>query len=221
MKIHFAVIFSMFNVLAAVALPTRAETEVSFFGGIQESPHSSIRGTYSDGTSFRHSAGWEGKSLQPPPYYGVRVTRWLDQRYGIALNFSHTKNYADRATRDSSGFTLLEFTDGLNPLTLNFMFRGAEGSFRPYGGVGLGIAIPHVELYNPAKMTARVFEYQYGGPVFSLLGGVRKPINQTWSWFAEYHLHYVMLDVEMGTGGTFKSNIINNAFSLGLNYSFK
>lgn len=221
MRIYRTVMALMFSLLSIFTIPALAETEFSFFGGIQESPHSSIRGTYSDGTSFRHTAGWEGKSFQLPPYYGLRITRWIDQRYGVALNFTHTKNYADKSTRDASGFTLLEFTDGLNPLTINFMFRGPEGTFRPYGGVGLGIAVPHVELYNPSKMTSRVYEYQYGGPVVSLLGGVRKPINQTWSWFAEYSFHYVMLDVEMGSNGTFKSNIINNAFNLGLNYSFK
>jgi lipid A oxidase len=54
----------------AATVPAAAEMGVSVYGGFQTAPHSDIE--VSDGPDFR--AGWEGKSFQMPPYYGVRGT---------------------------------------------------------------------------------------------------------------------------------------------------
>ena len=204
----------------SLSSPAISEQQFSFYGGVQSSPHSKVKGTEPNGVDFDFTAGWEGKSLSMPPYYGFRYTNWYDDSNGWSINFSHSKAYSDRKTRDSNNFNVLEFTDGLNPLTINWMHRYAPISgFRPYVGVGVGVAFPHVELKSPS-MTEKTFEFQYGGPVVDFMGGATYSFNQKWSAFAEYAFHYVKLDVDMGDGGKFRTNLITNALNIGLNYSY-
>ena len=70
---------------------------VSVYGGFQTAPHSDIE--VSDGPDFR--AGWEGKSFEMPPYYGVRGTWWMTNlgkpNLGLSVDFTHAKVYADFA----------------------------------------------------------------------------------------------------------------------------
>lgn len=205
------------SLMAAVST-AHAEAEFTFYGGIQEAPHSSASVS---GGSVNQSLGikWQGKSFESPPYYGLRYTRWIDQNWGWALNFTHAKVYASDATRTREGFSILEMTDGLNPLTLNAMYRASKpwGSFQPYGGVGVGISLPHVELQKEG-VAAKTFEYQYGGPVLGVIAGLKYPLNDKWSLIAEYHFHYYALDVKMKPDNRFKSDIITNAFNFGAAY---
>jgi lipid A oxidase len=99
------------------------EFEFSGYGGWQSAPHSDV--TVSDGTDFR--AGWEGKSFSSPAYWGVRGTYWFEEgqlnNLGISLDYTHDKVYADDQTLARSGWSHFEFTDGLNLLTLNALYR--------------------------------------------------------------------------------------------------
>lgn len=200
--------------------PAHAEIELAIYGGIQASPHGNAKGTEPNGTAFSFSTAWEGKSFDMPPYYGLRFTNWLSDTRGYSVNFAHAKAYADSATRSSSGFSTLEFTDGLNPITLNATFRNQSSpEFQLYGGVGVGFAVPHVELKSPS-MTTATMEFQYGGPVVGFYGGFKRQISGPWSWFGEYAFHYVRLDVDMGSGGNFKTNIVTNAINVGISYSY-
>lgn len=205
---------------AVTSFPASAEQVISFYGGVQGATDSTVKGREPNGTPFNFDASWQGKSSSMPPYYGIRYTNWFDDNNAWSINFTHSKIYSDNDTRASSGFSVLEFTDGLNPLTVNWMHRfESRSGFRPYIGLGAGIAIPHVEIQSPS-MTTKTFEYQYGGPVLDLMGGVGYSINNQWSIFAEYSFHYVRLDVDMDGGGNLRSNIKTNALNIGLNYSF-
>ena len=68
--------------------------QLSVYGGLQGSLDSNV--SVSDGTNF--STGWDGKSFEMPPYYGLRATWWLDdlglESTGIAIDFSHAKIYS-------------------------------------------------------------------------------------------------------------------------------
>lgn len=191
-----------------------AESEFQVFSGIQASPHSTVH--TAQGDSFYTS--WEGKSMTFPMYFGWRYTNWVDQEWGYALNFAHAKAYADPTTRASKGFTVLEFTDGANPLTVMAMrrFESANG-YRPYVGFGAGISIPHVE--EQRNVGVKTFGYQYGGPVLVGTGGVSYELNNKWSLNTELQVHYLKLDTKV-SGGRLKTNLITNAINIGAAYRF-
>jgi lipid A oxidase len=192
------------------------EREFSFYVGIQESPHSTI--THGE-TSF--GAGWKGKSLNAPIYYGFRYTHWKDDNTGWSINFAHAKAYADDKTKaKNGGYRTLEFTDGSNPLTLNYLWKlDSRYSFQPHVGVGAGISIPHVEIIKSDGSKDKEWGFQYGGPVLRFSVGVSRPIDERWNWFAGYDFHYLMLDVKH-KDGRFTTDLIHNAFNLGVGYRF-
>ena len=204
--------------LAATAATANAEAEIGFFGGIQGAPHSDATVT-GGGFDERLRLQWEGRSLRMPPYYGVRYTRWTGTHWGWSLNFTHSKVYASDAALARAGYTVLEMTDGLNPLTLNLMYRSRTSwrGWEPYAGAGLGISVPHVELQRGPTDT-KTYEYQYAGPVLGLIAGVRYPLGDKWSLMTEYHFHHHWIDASMKPDSRFRSNIMTNAFNIGATY---
>lgn len=200
-------------------LPAQAEMGVSVYGGFQTAPHSDIE--VSDAPDFR--AGWEGKSFEMPPYYGVRGTWWMDNlgqpNVGLSLDFSHAKIYADIKTLDASGWSAFEFSDGINLLTLNALYRmPIEGTkFVPYVGAGAGINIPHVEV---TRGSGRTFEYQLGGATVQAQAGVAYDFTKNWSAFVEYKGNYSWVDVDIDSGASLKTNILTNAVNVGVSYRF-
>lgn len=193
--------------------------EISGYGGYQTSPHSDV--TVSDGPDFR--AGWDTKPFASPPYWGVRGTYWFDEgrlaNWGISLDYTHAKVYADDKTLDRSGWDHFEFTDGLNLLTVNALYKfDIEGSkWAPYLGAGVGINVPHVEV---TRGSGRTFDYQLGGAAIQAQAGVRYQFTDNWSAFAEYKGNYSWVDVDIDNGGTLKTEILTNAVNFGVNYRF-
>lgn len=208
-------------ILVAFAISFMANTsvaqqnEVTFFSGVQESPHSTVRHR---GNSF--TAGWEGRSLRAPFYYGFRYTRWKDNS-GWSVNFAHGKAYADSKTKRDNGYSTLEFTDGSNPLTLNYLWRfDPMFNFTPHIGVGAGVAIPHVEIMttNEARKD-KDWGFQLTGPVARFSAGITYPFNENWGMLLEYDFHYIHMNVKHGEG-RLRTNMIHNALNVGINYSF-
>lgn len=196
-----------------------AEVELSFYGGAQNSPHSvvSVAGdTVIPDDEFR--MGWVGKSFSAPPYYGIRATVWKTPSFGYGLDFAHNKIYPQEGDLPA-GYETLEFTDGLNTLTINVYRRweNALGSISPYVGGGLGVAIPHVEVIYGGSET---FGYQVTGPAATWIAGASLPINDRWSVFGEYKGTFSMNTAELETGGTLKNDVVTNAVNLGLSFSF-
>lgn len=200
-------------------LPAAAEMGVSVYGGFQTAPHSDIE--VSDGPDFR--AGWEGKSFEMPPYYGVRGTWWMTNlgkpNLGLSVDFTHAKVYADSETLASSGWSHFEFSDGINLLTLNALYRmPIEGTkFVPYVGAGAGINVPHVEV---TRGSGRTFDYQLGGATVQAQAGVAYDFNESWSAFVEYKGNYSWVDVDIDSGASLKTNILTNAVNVGVSYRF-
>ncbi|WP_117190860.1 outer membrane protein [Rhizobium terrae] len=194
--------------------------EISAYGGYQFSPHSKV--TISDQADF--TAGWETKPFAMPPYWGVRGTYWFDggalSNWGISLDYTHAKVYADNETfAKSGGWSVFEFTDGLNLLTVNALYKfPIEGTkWTPYVGAGIGINIPHVEVTRPS---GRTFDYQFGGATVQAQVGIRYQFTENWSAFAEYKGNYSWVDVDIDSGASLKTNILTNAINLGVNYKF-
>ncbi len=198
-----------------------AEPVLSIYGGMQSAPHSKVSVT--DGTSF--TAGWEGKSFSPPPYYGVRGTWWLNDigysNIGLSIDFSHSKVYADSDTlvNKTPGWTHFEFTDGLNLLTANVLYRfqNSDRNWTPYVGVGAGINIPHVEVFRPSGKT---WNYQVGGATGQLTAGLDYMVTEHISVFSEYKLNFSHVNVKIDSGDRLKTNILTNAVNFGISYHF-
>ena len=71
-----------------------AEMQLSFYLGAQSSPHSTVK--YAEpGDSFSFRAGWEGRSAETPPYYGVRATWWRSENVGFGVELNHAKVYLE------------------------------------------------------------------------------------------------------------------------------
>jgi lipid A oxidase len=194
--------------LAAASISGAASAEdlqFSIYGGYQTAPHSGV--DVSDGTHF--TAGWEGKSFGSPPYYGGRVTWWLGDfnlpNWGVSLDYTHDKVYADDDTLAKAGWSHFEFTDGLNLITINGLYRFQDPTRRwtPYLGAGIGVNIPHVEVIRPSGKT---WDYEVGGVTLQAQAGI------------DYKGTYSRIDVPIDSGDRLKTNIFTNAVNVGVSF---
>ena len=208
---------------AAILLPSgaaAAETELGFYLGAQSAPHSRVE---VDGDpripDEDFLAGWEGRSFDPPLYYGLRATRWSSDSFGFGLDFVHAKVYTDDETRQDNDYDVLEFTDGINVLTVNVYRRWEEvfAGLTPYLGAGIGVSVPRVEV---AKNGSETFEYQYTGPAASVIAGASYPIVGDWAVFGEYKGTYSRNTADLDSGGTLETDVVTNALNLGVSFSF-
>lgn len=198
-----------------------AEVELSFYGGIQSAPASDIAIRNDDviaNDSFR--LGWEGRSFDAPLYYGLRATSWRSPTFGIGIDFAHNKVYPTADTLPAE-YEVLEFTDGLNTLTVNAYRRWSQafGEVTPYVGGGLGISMPHVEV-TATGVSPETFGYQLTGPAATWIAGASMPLTDTMSVFGEYKGTYSSNTADLATGGTLETDIITNALNLGVSFDF-
>ena len=203
-----------------VAAPAAAEFELSIYTGWQTAPHSEVSGSDPGGVGdFDFTAGWEGNSFEAPPYYGFRGTWWRSDTLGFGLEFNHAKVYADAESLEESGFDRLEFTDGLNLVTVNVFrrFPNAPLGLKPYVGGGVGVSIPHVDVQSAGGKT---FEYQLTGPAVQWVAGASFPVSERWSVFGEYKGSYSQNKADLASGGTLETNIVTNALNLGVSLNF-
>lgn len=221
---RFASFYAPLVVCAAVAAPaSAADLEVSVYSGVQTAPHAPVSG--SDPSrggvgDFDFNVKWNGKSTETPPYYGFRAMWWQPSNIGWGVEFNHAKVYADEASLEGRGFSRLEFTDGLNLLTVNVMKRWPAqwaGAYTPYAGGGIGVAIPHVDVQTAGSTT---FEYQMTGPALVLMAGVSRPLNDKIDIFAEYKGSYSQNSADLEGGGSLDVDIITNALNIGVTYKF-
>jgi hypothetical protein len=231
--------------LALLSLPAFAEkpdvsgadAQIGAYLGPAYTARSSLNFVQPGGTDITfNDISWEGKPFRPPPYYGYRAIYWPSDRYGVMLDFTHIKAVAikDRSG-EQSGFkdgdrvpdqapvsdTLkrLEFTHGYNLLTLNALRRASMRgpNLIPYAGVGLGIAIPHVEVQRTDRpQSTRTDEYQVTGPALQLLGGVEWRFGRRLSLFVEYKLSCAMIRGDLVGGGKVTTNLCTHQLPLGL-----
>lgn len=201
-------------------MPAYAEMEVSVYTGWQTAPHSRISGDYPGGGEYDELIGWEGKSFEMPPYYGVRGTWWRNDKFGFGLEFTHSKVYAPDDEREAAGFDSLELTDGLNIVTVNAYRRWQDqwSGLTPYVGGGLGLAIPHVDIETTDG--DKTFGYQVTGPAIKLIAGASYDLNDRYAVFGEYQFTRSWNEADLDGGGTFESNINTNAINVGLSYKF-
>ena len=167
----------------------------------------------------RIETDWKGQSFDAPPYYGVRLTWWRDERLGFGVEINHAKVYADDATRSALGFDRLELTNGLNFVTANVFHRWpGRGRITPYVGAGIGLSVPHVDASPLGQV--RTYGFQVTGPVVQAVVGASYAINPRWAVFGELKGTWSSNDVELDSGQRFKTDLTTGAVNLGLSYRF-
>ena len=209
------------SALTIIALPATAmaEVELSFYGGLQSALESDVAVSGDSVIPDRtDTLTWEGRSFDAPPYYGWRATYWASPEFGYGLDFAHNKVYPKDDVLPA-GYSKLEFTDGLNTLTVNAYRRweNAIAGLTPYVGGGVGLSIPHVEVVSGASET---FGYQVTGSAATWIAGASYPISDQWSGFGEYKGTYTQNDADLDTGGSLSTDIITNAVNVGVSFRF-
>ncbi|WP_147126413.1 outer membrane protein [Shimia ponticola] len=213
-------------VVAVIGLTASAasanEFELSFYTGYQSAPHANVSGS-DPGNSVDEDVdftpAWEGRPFDAPPYYGIRGTWWRTETLGFGLELNHAKVYADEDDAADNGFSRLEFTDGLNIITVNAFRRWPNqfGDWTPYVGGGVGVAFPHVDVESDGGKT---FEYQLTGPAVMWAAGASYPINDRWDGFVEYKGTYSQNTADLDNGGELDVDFVTNAINLGLTFNF-
>jgi lipid A oxidase len=197
----------------------QAETEVSLYGGVQSAEPGDVSGADPVLGLFAFVTKWPGRSLESPPYWGVRLTQWHSPRWGLAVELNHAKLHADAEAMAAAGFDRLEFSDGFNLLTVNAMRRFPQwGRLEPYAGAGLGLAVPHVEVTTPSGATSG---YQVTGPAVVWIAGASVPVrDRGLRLFAEYKGSRSWNRARLEGGGTLEADFTTHALNLGLSLRF-
>jgi len=216
------------------------EMQVGVYMGASKEPPSDVRLVAPDGTDLTlKDVVWRTDSFKPSPYYGARGIDWSRHvpNLGAMVDFTHAKATATRSQTVSqegkrkgaeippsepfnATFRKLEFTHGLNFLTLNGVFRAAGLHRRiiPYAGVGIGIMVPHVEAWRAGlEKKDAVREAQITGFAVQALGGIEWRIfkSDRRSVFTEYKVSHTTNDVQLKHGGVVSTKILVHQFILG------
>ncbi len=198
-----------------------AEIQLSFSLANHHAPRSDVTYNFGQGEgSQTETVGWDGENLKMPPNFGLRATWWFEDKpnWGIGIDNVHTKIAADPMPKD---FKRLEFTDGINMITLTGNYRYLnETRWTPYGAAGVGITTPHVEATS-SDGSSDMFAYQYGGPAVQMTFGVDFEINDRWSVFGEAKAAQYWFDVDLEGDGTLQSDVFGYVLAVGVTYSLK
>lgn len=221
-------------VVASVAMqPAQAEWRVSLYGGKSVTFDSDVHFKQPGGTDMTlHDVPWDDESFKSPFYYGARITYWFDESpWGLAIDFTHAKIIADTSavvsvsgTRNgtpvsgnqpvNNTFSNLQLSHGHNLLTANGLYRLRWDAWEPYAGLGVGVAIPHVEADVVGGQQTQ--EYQIGGPAAQGFLGLSVRVWDRLSVFSEYKLSYADVKADLNGGGTFEVKPITNHFVFGI-----
>lgn len=216
--------------------PDAPDIAGSVYGGYTVARNSDVILQQPNGTDMvLDDVSWNSEPEKMPPYHGFRGTWWLPLRssLGAMADLVYVKVVADRdrtvrqsGTRDgiqvpenepaSATFRRLEFTDGLNLLTGNIIYRiPFFGRVMPYVGIGAGLSLPHAEVQRQGGASQKTFSYQWAGFAFQAFAGVEYRIARPGSVFTEYRLSYATNKVQLVDGGTLQTNLLINHFTAG------
>ena len=193
------------------------------YGGLQDTSPSRVSTFSDDGTPLNFDAEWDAKPLSMPPYWGIRSSFWDTKRTAWEIDFVHSKAYANSQTLTQNGLDHLQFTDGINVLSVSRIWQLAnQKSFPnllPYVGFGGGVSLPYVEIIKSSNPSiARTMKYQFGGLAGQAQVGVRYSITSDLNAIIEYKITYVGLDVETASSQDLKTNLVTNAFNVGFEF---
>lgn len=162
-------------------------------------------------------------------------------RLGLMVDFTHAKATATRSqtvthTGKHKGvdvppsgpitdiFRKLEFTHGLNFLTLNGIYRatGLHRRIVPYAGLGIGFMVPHVNVRRAGQDKKDEFhEAQITGIAMQAFGGIEWRVfkSDRKSLFTEYKLTSTSNNVRLHDGGSVETKILVHQINFGGYYT--
>ena len=222
-----------------------AEVELSIFTGVALTQDNDLRLQQNGGTDLTfHDVSYEGRDFDVPPYYGARLL-WFPSgasHWGFGAEFFHMKMYAEpdstvhvTGRRNGVGVNNNERIDetiqsfslshGLNYALGDIVYRWQPGHrgedflghLEPYVGVGLGVAIPHVESNVDGKFHE---EYQLHGPGVEGLAGMNIALTHHIGLMFEYKFTYANLDSLDIPGGSIEVTPLTHHLVTGLTFSF-
>lgn len=223
----------------------QAEIDLSIFTGVALSQDSDLRLRQPGDTDLTfHSVSFEGRDFSTPPYYGARFL-WFSEEtshWGFGAEFIHIKLYADTddtvhvtGRRNGAGVndnemindTIESFSisHGLNFALADIVYRWLPGQrgedllghLQPYAGLGLGLAIPHVESNVGGTFHE---EYQLHGPGVEALAGVNIELTRHWGLMFEYKFTYADLESLDIPGGSIELTPLTHNLVTGFTFSF-
>ncbi len=225
------------------AEPAPAESEIQggLYVGGSITPRSDVHFKAPDGTDITlKKVQWKAESLVTAIYYGARGIDWSARlpRLGVMVDFTHAKATAIRSQKVAQSgkrmgrpvppmepitrtFRKLEFTHGLNFLTINgvYRFTGWRRRAIPYVGLGIGFVIPHAEVWRAGQPKSKRFlEAVVTGLATQVFGGIEWKIfvSDRYSAISEYKLTYTTNDVHLHDGGHVEANLWVNGFNFGV-----
>lgn len=202
-----------------------SETQLAVYGGSTLWQRSDVQLSLPGTNVTYRDVSWHTDPFSDPPYYGVRLTHFFgrNNHWGVMLDFTHNKMIADFdtpfdvvGTRNGQtingretirqSFSELEFTNGMNFLTANVVYRGfwlpsdayERGRIQPYLGLGLGAGFPFAETQVIGGATDE--RYQWRGPAFQALGGAHFLVTRHISIFVEYKFNAIALNTYIPNG---------------------
>jgi len=206
--------------LCLCPLPASAETQLSFFGGVNWNFSSDVR-LDAPGKHDERSVDWDGASFQMPPYWGVRGTYWLGRNWGLAVEYHHSKAVADIDFTADKTYDRLEFTDGNNLVLFEVLYRFSptfNGTLVPYVGLGAGVTVPHVEVTLDGG--SKTYEYQLAGAAAQIMAGLEYKLDERWSVFTELKLSYSSISADLKGGGSLDTDLWSPQLAIGVTYRF-
>ncbi len=221
MAFDLKTVASLFVALTLSAPSYADGFELSVYGGLFDSNSARVSGTDPSGVgNFDFDGAWTSSDSALPPTFGIRGTWWQTDTTGYSLDFSRIQATATDDTLATSGFSVLEFDNGINTVTVNARrkFRVGE-KWSPFVAGGLGVAVPGVDVQT-APSGQRTTEYQYGGVVAQFQGGIEYEVTDNWSVFGQYQMNVLDLDVDLQGGGNLNTGLVTNSVSVGAGFSF-
>jgi len=184
-------------IAALAAGRAQAEWVVGGYLGASHTVDSALGISQPDGKQSLPGVGWESRSLEAPPYYGLQVAYFFAEGgpLGLRVDFCHDKVYAHNLRPVLQRFSI---SHGLNSLTLDVVARIRRGRMVAYAGFGAGTVIPHVEAVTSG---GSVDEYQwFRGIAAKPLAGVQFDLAGPIAVFAELRLTWVYVDDAIPNG---------------------
>jgi lipid A oxidase len=212
--------------IALLPVAANAEFQISIYGGFNKANDGDV--TLTQGAlSGTYGVEWIGGDSTEwrEPYYGARGTYWFTDfgmpHWGAAVDFTHAKVSADLDDPAlNATFQRLEFTNGINSLTLLGLYRMPfTDRFTVYAGAGAGASIPHVEVLTPLS-SAQTYDFQLAGPVVAGLVGASFAVGYGFSVFGEYKATYSWNETDLVGGGGLDAEVLVHHFAAGISYSF-
>ena len=227
--------------LAWAASPAHAEMQIGVYGGWSESFDSDIHLSQPGGTNLTlNDVPWDGDSFEPPPYWGLRGTYWLNSApsWGLMLDYNHAKVIADqgavvsvtgtrdgvkRGPKDRVGdtFQVMEFTDGLNEIFFGGQYRWIFDRWTPYVGVRCRLRLSACRsaarwAWSALYLRLRAHRRRGRRPSRARI----PPHSSASRYLAIISSAISNNDAYLKDGGSLQTDVVTNHFIFGVSYRF-